>query len=290
MRMHDHKHAVDWAAISQHMARRQELELPQQREVLRWLDIPAGAAVADVGCGPGGMVELLAERVGATGMVYAVDGSEAMRAATQALVDGCGVGAWVRVLPGDLEQEDLRSIVGREVDLVHASAVVHHLADEVDGLRRLGTALRAGGRLVVVEGGLSTRHLPADCGVGPPGLEDRMLELQQEWFWATVRPPELQAAAGAPCGWNDKLLAAGLIGAEARSFLLDLPAPLPLRVRETVRGHFVEWRERFGEMLSGEDAEALGVLLDEKDPRGVLRRTDVFVLGARTAYVARRDR
>ncbi|HTH05556.1 MAG TPA: methyltransferase, partial [Ilumatobacteraceae bacterium] len=156
--MHDHKHAVDWAAISEHMARRQELELPQQRELLRWLDVPTGATVADVGCGAGGMVELLAERVGATGMVYAVDGNEAMRAATQAVVEACSVDAWVRVLPGDLEQQDLRSVVGRELDLVHASAVVHHLADEVDGLRRLATALSRGGRLVVVEGGLPTTH------------------------------------------------------------------------------------------------------------------------------------
>src|SRR5262249_44424254 len=150
----------------------------------------------DVGCGAGGMVELLAERVGATGMVYAIDGNETMRAATQAVVDGCGVDAWVRVLPGDLDEEDLRSIVGRELDLVHASAVVHHLADEVAALQRLATALRPGGRLVVVEGGLTTHHLPADCGVGRPGLEVRMHGLQQQWFWSTVRPPDLQAEPG----------------------------------------------------------------------------------------------
>ena len=288
--MHDHTDAVDWAAISGHMARRQELELPQLREILRWLDVPTGAAVADVGCGAGGMVELLAERVGATGMVYAVDGNDAMRAATQAVVEACSVDAWVRVLPGDLEQQDLRSIVGRELDLVHASAVVHHLADEVDGLRRLATALAVGGRLVVVEGGLPTSHLPADCGVGRPGLEGRMREVQQQWFWSTVRPPDLQVAPGDPSGWNQKLLAAGLAEVETRTFLLDLPAPLSSRMREGVRDHYVEWRERFGHLLDGEDIEALEVLVDAEDPRGVLHRSDVFVLGARTAFVARRNR
>ncbi len=287
--MHDHGHAVDWAAIVGPMAARQRLEVPQQRLLLGWLAVKSGATVADVGCGAGGMVELLAEQVGPTGMVFAVDAEEAMRAATSALAESCGVSGWVKVLDGDLDHLDLKAILGREVDLVHASAVVHHLADEVAGLRRLATALRPGGRLVVVEGGLATRHLPADCGVGRPGLEERMIAVQQQWFWSTVRPPDLHAHPDGPFGWNDKLLAAGCVDVESRSFLLDLPAPVPSAVRETVRSHFVEWHTRFGHLLEGEDNEALAVLVDEDDPRGVLHRSDVFVLGARTAFAGRTD-
>ncbi len=287
--MADHKHAVDWATIAPYMAGRQALEAPQQRQLIVWLGVKPGALVADVGCGTGGTVELLAEAVGPTGMVYAVDGDEVMRSATQALADSCGVSAYVRVLDGDLERDDLRDILHREIDLVHASAVVHHLADEVDGLRRLATGLRDGGRLVVVEGGLPTRHLPDDCGVGRPGLEGRMRELQQQWFWSTVRPLELQARPGAPTGWNEKLSAAGLTGVESKSFVLDVPAPVPARVRDTVRAHFMEWRMRFGHLLEREDAEAIEVLVDESDPRGVLHRSDVFVLGVRTAHVGRRE-
>ncbi len=287
--MSDPKHAVDWATIAPLMARRETLEVPQQRQLLAWLDLKPGATVADVGCGTGGMVELLAEQVGATGMVYAVDGEEAMRATTSALAESCGVVAWVQVLAGDIERDDLRSILKREVDLVHASAVVHHVADEVACLRRLATAVRPDGRLVVVEGGLTTRHLPVDCGVGRPGLEGRMNEAQQQWFWSTVRPPDRQVRAGEPSGWNDKLVAAGLVDVTSRSFLLDIPAPLPTRNREIVRSHFAEWGTRFGHMLDGEDSEALAVLVDENDPRGVLRRSDVFVLGARTAFIGRKD-
>jgi ubiquinone/menaquinone biosynthesis C-methylase UbiE len=287
--MSDPKHAVDWAAIAEHMAGRQALEAPQLRQLLAWLALKPGATVADVGCGAGGMVELFAEQVGATGMVYAVDGSEAMRTATQALVASCGVAGWVKVTDGDIEHDDVRSILGREVDLVHASAVVHHVTDEVACVRGLATGVRPDGRVVVVEGGLSNRHLPADCGLGRPGLEGRMLELQQEWFWSHVRPAERQVRAGEPSGWNEKLAAAGLVDVTSRSFLLDLPAPLPVRAREVVRSHFAEWRDRFGHLLDGEDNEALAVLLDENDPRGVLHRSDVFVLGARTAFVGRKD-
>ena len=266
------------------------MEAPQHRQLLDWLALRPGTTVADVGCGAGGMVELLAEQVGPTGMVYAVDAEAAMRDATSALAESCGVAAWVRVLDGDIENVDLASILGREVDLVHASAVVHHAADEVGCLRRLATGIRPDGRLVVVEGGLTTRHLPADCGVGRPGLEGRMIEQQQQWFWSTVRPPDVQVAGVAPAGWNDKLTAAGLVDVTSRSFLLDLPAPLPSRTREVVRAHFEELRGRFGHMLDREDMETLAVLVDETDPRGVLHRTDVFVLGVRTAFIGRKDR
>jgi SAM-dependent methyltransferase len=286
--MHDHKHAVDWAAIVPHMVGRQALEAPQQREVIGWLGIKPGMVVADVGCGAGGMSALFAEAVGATGMVIAVDGEPAMQEATKELAESCGVGEWVRVLGGDLEHDDLRTIAGREVDLVHASAVVHHLADEVDGLRRLATALRPAGRVVVVEGGLDTRYLPADCGIGRPGLEGRLAEAQKDWFWSAVRPPELQAKPGAPTGWNDKLHAAGLQEVEVRSFVLEVPPPVPVRVRETVRHSFVEWQRRFGHLLDREDNDTLAVLTDEHDPRGVLHRSDVFVLGVRTAFVGLR--
>jgi SAM-dependent methyltransferase len=287
--MHDHKHAVDWAAIVPHMVSRQALEAPQQRALISWLGIKPGMVVADVGCGVGGMTALLAEAVGATGMVIAVDGEPAMQEATKELAQSCGVSEWVKVLAADLEQDDLRDAIGREVDLVHASAVVHHLADEVEGVRRIATALRPGGRAVVVEGGFAHRYLPADCGLGRPGLEGRLARAQEEWFWSSVRPADLQAKPGAPTGWNDKLAAAGLVDIEVKSFMLEVPPPLPARVRETVRTGLVEWRDRFGQRLDREDQDALAVLTDEHDPRGVLHRSDVFVLGVRTAFVGRRS-
>ena len=177
-----------------------------------------------------------------------------------------------------------------QVDLVHASAVVHHLADEVDGLRRLATALRPGGRLVVLEGGLGTslpsgrlRHRPARTR-----RPDRRARRRTGSGRRSV-PPDLQAKPGAPTGWNDKLVAAGLHDVEVHSFVLEVPPPLPARVRETVRHGFVEWQRRFGHLLDREDNETLAVLIDEHDPRGVLHRSDVFVLGVRTAFVGRRS-
>ena len=47
--------------------------LSPRRKVLQEVDIQPGDTVLDYGCGPGAYVPDLAERVGATGVVYALD-------------------------------------------------------------------------------------------------------------------------------------------------------------------------------------------------------------------------
>jgi SAM-dependent methyltransferase len=54
--------------------RRQSDELlPHAHALLSHVDLPPGAHVLDLGCGPSGMLELLAERVGPTGRFIGVD-------------------------------------------------------------------------------------------------------------------------------------------------------------------------------------------------------------------------
>ncbi|MDY6874828.1 MAG: methyltransferase domain-containing protein [Chloroflexota bacterium] len=47
--------------------------LQPRKKVLEEVDIQPGAWVLDYGCGPGGYVVGTAERVGASGMIYALD-------------------------------------------------------------------------------------------------------------------------------------------------------------------------------------------------------------------------
>ncbi len=86
-----------------------------------------------------------------------------------------------------------------------------------------------------------------------------------------------------------ELLAAGLVEVETRSFLLDLPAPLSLRVREEDHDRYVEWRERFGHLLDGEDIEVLADRSTQTIPTMCSIGPRVRAR-ARTGYVARRDR
>ena len=84
----------------------------------------------------------------------------------------------------------------------------------------------------------------------------------------------------APVGVGMSLLVeAGLTDVTTNSFLLDLPPPLSEAARRVVRGVFERELARVSELIGGDDRATLTRLLDDDDPRGVMRRPDVFVLG-----------
>jgi hypothetical protein len=61
-------------------------------------------------------------------------------------------------------------------------------------IRDPAAVVRKGGRVVVVEGGLGSWFVPDDCGVGEPGLEQRLAAAQEAWFWSEVRRPAPRCA------------------------------------------------------------------------------------------------
>jgi ubiquinone/menaquinone biosynthesis C-methylase UbiE len=269
---------IDWASMAGTLSAWDELEADRYRAIVEWLDVRPGHVVVDVGSGAGGMAAALVAAVGPTGAAIIVDGSPELLAIAK---NNAGrPGHQLDALRVDLEQQSLSGALdGRQVDLVHASAVVHHLDDEVAALAEFATVVRTGGRVAVVEGGLDNRYLPADCGIGEPGLEGRLSAAVDTWFWSEVRPATATVRPG--WGWNMLLTEAGLVDVTSRSFLLDLPPPLGEAARRVVRGVF----ERHFERTDGEDRETLIRLLDDSDPRSIMRRPDVFVLGVRTVHV-----
>jgi ubiquinone/menaquinone biosynthesis C-methylase UbiE len=276
---HDHHvhDDIDWAAMAGVLSAWDELEAARYRSIAEWLGVGPGQTVVDVGSGAGGMAAALVAAVGTTGTVIAVDGAPELLAVT---AERAGrPGHLLDAVRVDLEHQSLSSVLGhRRVDLVHASAVVHHLDDEVAALADFAAVVRPGGRVAVVEGGLDNRFLPADCGIGEPGLEQRLSLAQDAWFWSEVRPAAATVRTG--WGWNMLLTEAGLVEVATRSFLLDLPPPLGEEARRVVRGVF----ERQLARTDGDDRDTLLRLLDDDDPRGIMRRPDVFVLGARTVH------
>jgi SAM-dependent methyltransferase len=268
---------IDWAAMAGVLGDWDELEADRYRAIVAWLGVQAGDVVVDAGSGAGGMAAAFLEAVGPTGVAIIVDGTpELLAVATER---AGRPGHRLEAVRADLEQQSLSSALDRrQVDLVHANAVVHHLDDEVAALADFATVVRPGGRVAVVEGGLDNRFLPADCGIGEPGLEGRMSVATDSWFWSEVRPATATVRPG--WGWNMLLTEAGLVDVVTRSFLLDLPPPLGEQARRVVRGVF----ERHAARADGEDRDTLIRLLDDDDPRSIMRRPDVFVLGARTVH------
>jgi hypothetical protein len=163
---------------------------------------------------------------------------------------------------------------------------VHHLPDQQRGVDTLARLLRPGGRLALGEGGLSTRSLPWDMGVGVPGLQDRLAAARDSWF-ADMRA-SMPGSVRLPGGWGHVLRAAGLDGITSFSYLVDHPAPAPQAVRESVLDWLTLISNVGGDWLSEDDRAAAGRLLDPADDAFVGNRDDVFILSASTVHLGTR--
>jgi len=119
----------------------------QPDEVIALLGIGPGDRVADLGAGGGYFTFRLAEAVGESGRVYAVDVDDAMTdyLAKQALERGA---ANVTVVRGELDDPKLPD---GEIDLLFTCNTYHHIADRIDYFRRVLVDLAPNGRVAVVE-------------------------------------------------------------------------------------------------------------------------------------------
>ena len=126
-------------------ATREQEEHPEQ--MLDALKIPKGATVADVGAGVGYTSLRLARRVGREGVVYATDLQPEMlkMLASYAKEDGVE-----NVKPVLCTATDPKLPAGK-IDLILMVDVYHECSDPVATLKGLRTALKPGGRLVLVE-------------------------------------------------------------------------------------------------------------------------------------------
>ncbi len=87
--------------------------------------------------------------------------------------------------------------------------------------------------------------------------------------------------------WPALLAGAGLEPAGTRTFLTDVPAPLPRPAREYLRDHLTRLLTASGDQLAADDREVLEQLVDETAETGVLRRPDAFYLNATTVHTGR---
>lgn len=127
-----------------------------------WMDalrLKAGDRILEIGSGPGYVSLVLADRVGPTGLVYAVDLSAEALACLERLQKERGVPNIQRLLAdaATLQSTDLRP------DAALISMVLHHADDPSDILRNVARLLGPGGLAVVAE-----FHPDGPCEHGPP--------------------------------------------------------------------------------------------------------------------------
>lgn len=152
-----------------------------RRQVLRadlvpaWMDaagLGPGSRVLEVGAGPGYVSLVLAERVGADGMVYAVDRSAEALACLEQRQRDRGI-AQIRPLLADaaaLDGGDIRA------DSALVTMVLHHADDPIGIFRSLHRLLPAGAAIVVAE-----FHPDGPCEHGPPRAARLTPGQVEEW-------------------------------------------------------------------------------------------------------------
>jgi ubiquinone/menaquinone biosynthesis C-methylase UbiE len=139
---------------------RDDWQKPEQ--VIAALGLEPGDQVADLGSGGGYFTFPMAEVVGKTGQVYAVDVDESLLAYIAKQSQKRGLSQIKTVLA----PTDGLGLPDASVDLIFLSNVFHHLPDPADYFRRARSILRAGGRIVVIDfsenGFLAAHATPAD--------------------------------------------------------------------------------------------------------------------------------
>jgi len=127
---------------------RSEREAEEAPDVaLNAIGIPRGATVADIGAGAGYMTWRLAERVGASGKVYANDIQAEMLQMLRTNMAARRLTNFEAVLGTD---EDPKLPAGR-VDLILLVDVYHEFSQPQKMLRKIRESLKADGRLVLLE-------------------------------------------------------------------------------------------------------------------------------------------
>jgi arsenite methyltransferase len=120
-----------------------------QREELRGsLRASAGEAILDLGSGPGFLSCELAQEVGASGRIVAVDISPDMNSIASKRIAAAGLGDRVDIFEGDATA---LAFADATFDAAVSIQVIEYLAEPDVALHQLFRVLRPGGRLVIID-------------------------------------------------------------------------------------------------------------------------------------------
>ncbi|MFJ6698132.1 class I SAM-dependent methyltransferase [Streptomyces sp. NPDC091272] len=286
---HDHSHAhgeADQSGLPELLDLDAEVlhsYLSEVTDLLGELTVDAPPRhILDLGSGTGtGTLALLRRFEGAE--VTAVDMSEDMLQRVTDKVRNAGIdGGRLRTVQADLDTDWPRDL--GPVDLMWASASLHHMADPDRALAEIHATLRPGGLLAVAEMDASPfpRFLSEkiEAELGRPGLEERC--------HAALAGQHAEAVPHLGDDWGSRLTAAGFAVAAERRFDIRLSAPLPAATGRYARATLARLRDHFRDDMDTEDIAALAVLLDGDGPGSILRRDDLTVRTTRLLWVGRK--
>jgi SAM-dependent methyltransferase len=250
-------------------------------DALDWVQSVAGGTartrLLDLGAGTGtGAIGLAARFPDAE--VIALDVAPVALAKIAAKAAAAGLAGRVRPVEADLDAgwPDLGLL-----DLTWASASRHHMADPARVLRDGLRATRPGGLIAVSEFASQLLFLPDDLGFGRPGFEGRITDVLGHAY--SEEMPTLGSQ------WAPRLTESGWTVVAERDFRIDQDPPTHPSAARYARAWFARLSEGLADRLEPDDQATLAALLDSRDPRSLLNRTDLHIRGGRTITIARRD-
>lgn len=259
---------------------------PVNRKIVDWLPLGTGGAALDAGCGTAGFAELLAEKVGDAGTIDAADTSAHLLEHNRARLANDKIGLRIRFHESAIQ--DLPFSDG-SFDLVWSSRAVHHLADQLAGLRELARVLKPGGTLAIREGGIPARFMPDMMTLIGTGLNERLSEAGKKWMAGHVHHPGSDGHTPYPFGWTQLLRDAGLTHVSVRTFIHEFMPPFSEEQQAHMLNELTQWAEHGdrGEFLSETDRSALSRLIDPDDSEYVFNRPDLHYVEGITVYTGK---
>lgn len=118
---------------------------------LRELDLAGVRSLLDVGCGLGQLTRALARRLGEGARVVGIERDPRQRAEAERQAREAGEEGLVEWWAGDATALPLGEAERGSFDLVHARFLLEHVADPAAAVREMVSAVRPGGRVVLVD-------------------------------------------------------------------------------------------------------------------------------------------
>ena len=247
---------------------------PELRQIIGALGLAPGLRILDAGCGTGETLQWLHERVQPHGSVVGIDLSAAhLEAARRHLRPG------MTLLQGDLLEVPLQA---RSFDFIWCVNTIHHLRDPLQGINRLTSLLRPGGRIALGQSSL----LPDMYFAWDARLERRTNEAVRSYYRERYGLDErdLTSVRGI-CGLLHRAL---LRHVSIRTTVIERTSPLgPADHAYLLETIFRQtWGARLRPYLSPADYAELSALCDPGNSQFALSRADFHFLQTFTLGVA----
>jgi ubiquinone/menaquinone biosynthesis C-methylase UbiE len=132
----------------EHLDRAERDTDQQPEQVVEALGLQPGMSVADIGAGSGYFTRRFVKAVTEKGTVYAIDIEPEMLEYTKDSIARMQIPSTVEFI---LAQPHNPQLSPQSVDLVFLCNVYHHLSDRPAYFSKVGSALRSGGRIAVID-------------------------------------------------------------------------------------------------------------------------------------------